>query len=227
MIFKAVNKLTTKSEKNFFIEQVQVYRRLVEVFCEKNGMKLKAEKNQKYEDELMNIGVINSGEDSDELKKILKEKYSKFEEAVNFVIENRGRIGSLVDKLYNSKRTELQKKSAEINKLTLVDFFCGAGGLSLGFLQEGFNVKLANDIEDVCIQTYKYNHPELPSNKLIQGDIKEIVDNIDDYIDGNIDIVVGGPPCQGFSEANRQRVIDDPRNKLYKYSYKVKYQVLN
>ena len=47
MIFKAVNKLTTKSEKNFFIEQVQVYRRLVEVFCEKNGMKLKAEKNQK------------------------------------------------------------------------------------------------------------------------------------------------------------------------------------
>ena len=168
----------------------------------------------------MNIGVINSGEDIDELKKILKEKYSKFEEAVNFVIENRGRIGSLVDKLYNSKRTELQKKSAEINKLTLVDFFCGAGGLSLGFLQEGFNVKLANDIEDVCIQTYKYNHPELPSNKLIQGDIKEIVDNIDDYIDGNIDIVVGGPPCQGFSEANRQRVIDDPRNKLYKYFVK-------
>ena len=220
MIFKAVNKLTTKSEKNFFIEQVQVYRRLVEVFCEKNGMKLKAEKNQKYEDELMNIGVINSGEDIDELKKILKEKYSKFEEAVNFVIENRGRIGSLVDKLYNSKRTELQKKSAEINKLTLVDFFCGAGGLSLGFLQEGFNVKLANDIEDVCIQTYKYNHPELPSNKLIQGDIKEIVDNIDDCIDGNIDIVVGGPPCQGFSEANRQRVIDDPRNKLYKYFVK-------
>ena len=106
MIFKAVNKLTTKSEKNLFIEQVQVYRRLVEVFCEKNGMKLKAEKNQKYEDELMNIGVINSGEDIDELKKILKEKYSKFEEAVNFVIENRGRIGSLVDKLYNSKRTE-------------------------------------------------------------------------------------------------------------------------
>ncbi|MFR2706443.1 MAG: DNA cytosine methyltransferase [Lachnospira eligens] len=63
--------------------------------------------------------------------------------------------------------------------MTLVDFFCGAGGLSLGFLQEGFNVKLANDIEDVCIQTYKYNHPELPSNKLIQGDIKQIVDHIE------------------------------------------------
>ena len=42
-------------------------------------------------------------------------------------------------------------------KLKVLDLFCGAGGLSLGFLQEGFNVKLANDIEDVCIQTYKYN----------------------------------------------------------------------
>ena len=52
---------------------------------------------------------------------------------------------------------------------------------------------------------------------MIQGDIKQIEDHIEDYIDEDIDIVVGGPPCQGFSEANRQRVIDDPRNKLYKY----------
>ena len=46
------------------------------------------------------------------------------------------------------------------------------------------------------------------------------MDHIDQYIDGEIDVVVGGPPCQGFSEANRQRVIDDPRNKLYKYFVK-------
>ncbi len=43
------------------------------------------------------------------------------------------------------------------------------------------------------------------------------MDHIGDYIREDIDVVVGGPPCQGFSEANRQRVIDDPRNKLYKY----------
>ena len=126
-------------------------------------------------------------------------------------------MGGLLDKLSNAKRKEIQKVAAEKHNLTLVDFFCGAGGLSLGFLQSGFNVKLANDIEDVCIQTYKYNHPELPAEKLIQRDIKQIVDHIEDYIDEDIDIVVGGPPCQGFSEANRQRVIDDPRNKLYKY----------
>ena len=129
-------------------------------------------------------------------------------------------MDGLLDKLYNSKRKQIQSAAKKKKNLTLVDFFCGAGGLSLGFLQEGFNVKLANDIEDVCIQTYKYNHPELPTDKLIQGDIKQIVDHIEDYIDGDIDIVVGGPPCQGFSEANRQRVIDDPRYKLYKYFVK-------
>ena len=69
-------------------------------------------------------------------------------------------------------------------------------------------------------QTYTYNHPELPSQYIIQGDIKTIVDNVQDYIVGDIDVVVGGPPCQGFSEANRQRIIDDPRNELYKYFVK-------
>ncbi len=220
MIFKSVCKLQSKAEKAFCIEQMQVYRRLVEAFCEKNNINLTAGVNENYINELLDIGIIDKPEELTELKNFSKEVYTVFEEAVNFVISNRAIVGSLMDKLYNSKRREIQKESDKKKKLTLVDFFCGAGGLSLGFLQEGFNVKLANDIEDVCIQTYKYNHPELPSDKLIQGDIKEIVDNIENYISDDIDIVVGGPPCQGFSEANRQRVIDDPRNKLYKYFLK-------
>lgn len=220
MIFKSINKLVTKVEKSFFLEQMQIYRRLVEVFCEKNNLELKAKPSERFEEELISIGVIDNINEINQLKDFAKDFYYKFEEAVNFVIANRNKVGSLVDKLYNSKRADIQKEAAKNKRLTLVDLFCGAGGLSLGFLQEGFNVKLANDIEDVCIQTYKYNHPELPSNKLIQGDIKEIVDNIGDYIDEDIDIVVGGPPCQGFSEANRQRIIDDPRNKLYKYFIK-------
>ena len=217
MIFKPVKALQNKTEKAFFIEQVQVYRRLVEVFCERNGLALRAERQEGYARELRDIGVIECEEETEELKKFLGADYAGFEEAVNFVMANRQLAGGLVDKLYNSKRREKQRKAEGEGRLTLVDFFCGAGGLSLGFVQEGFHVKLANDIEDVCIQTYKYNHPELPSDKLIQGDIKEIVDNIGSYIDGEIDVVVGGPPCQGFSEANRQRVIDEPRNKLYKY----------
>lgn len=220
MIFKSVCKLYDKTEKNFFIEQMQVYRRLVEVFCEKKSLELKAGVNEEYIEELKRIGVIDKADELEALKAFSKEQYGKFEEAVNFVMEHRNEVGSLVDKLYNSKRAQIQEETSKQKGLTLVDFFCGAGGLSLGFLQEGFRVKLANDIEAVCIQTYKYNHPELPSDKLIQGDIKEIVENIDDYIDEEIDVVVGGPPCQGFSEANRQRIIDDPRNKLYKYFVK-------
>lgn len=102
--------------------------------------------------------------------------------------------------------------------LKMVDLFCGAGGLSLGFTQEGFVTCLANDIQEVCVDTYAHNHPETPRNRIILGDIKEkIVDHVDELLDGvDVDIIVGGPPCQGFSMANRQRLIDDPRNALYK-----------
>ena len=217
MIFKSVNDLCNKTEQNFFCEQVKIYIRLVEVFCEKNGIEMPQEDSGEVNEELVNIGVIKNEDDLETLKKVLGDDYKSFRSAVCFYINNKKKVGPLLDKLSNKRRSEIQKESQKKNTFTLVDFFCGAGGLSLGFLQEGFNVKLANDIEDVCIETYKYNHPELPSSKLIQGDIKQIVDHIDDYIDGDIDIVVGGPPCQGFSEANRQRVIDDPRNKLYKY----------
>ena len=217
MIFKNVNELSNKTETAFFVEQIQVYVRLVEVYCEKNGMELEMNTKEMPIEELKKIGLVNGENDLPELKRVTGNLYDKFIAAAQFAAVHRSDMGGCLDKLYNSERAKLQEAAAKKHDLTLVDFFCGAGGLSLGFLQEGFNVKLANDIEDVCIQTYKYNHPELPTSKLIQGDIKQIVDHIEDYIDENIDIVVGGPPCQGFSEANRQRVIDDPRNKLYKY----------
>ena len=103
------------------------------------------------------------------------------------------------------------------DSLQMVDLFCGAGGLSLGFTQEGFVTCLANDIQDVCVDTYAHNHPETPRNHIILGDIKQVVDDVDDLLSRKrVDIIVGGPPCQGFSMANRQRPIDDPRNKLYK-----------
>ncbi len=217
MIFKNVNELSNKTEKSFFIEQIQVYIRLVEVYCEKNNIEFEHDVKKIPLEELKSIGLIKNENELDELRKVATKNYDDFIAAAAFASVHRKEIGSCLNMLYNSERKILQKKAEKKHNLTLVDFFCGAGGLSLGFLQEGFNVKLANDIEDVCIQTYKYNHPELPTSKLIQGDIKQIVDHVEDYIDEEIDIVVGGPPCQGFSEANRQRVIDDPRNKLYKY----------
>ncbi len=100
---------------------------------------------------------------------------------------------------------------------TMIDLFCGAGGLSLGFTHEGFSVSLANDIEPCCIDTYSHNHPETPRKHIVLGDINNVIANIDSLLRfKDVDVIVGGPPCQGFSMANRQRLIDDPRNALYK-----------
>ena len=219
MIFIPVSKLTS-SDKNFFVEQVDLYIKLVNAFCQKNHLENNCNEKLENIEELRSIGVVEDKSELPALKNILKTNYALFIKSVNFALAHKSELNGLLDKLDNSKRFELQKDFNRKTNFTLVDLFCGAGGLSLGFAQEGFNIKLANDIQDVCIETYKYNHPELPTSKIIQGDIKEIVDNVEDYIDTDIDIVVGGPPCQGFSEANRQRVIDDPRNKLYKYYVK-------
>lgn len=121
-----------------------------------------------------------------------------------------------VRKFCNTYISNLRLK-VNSNKLQMVDLFCGAGGLSLGFTQEGFVTALANDIEECCVDTYAYNHPETNRKNIILGDIRQVTDHLEVLLKGKeIDIVVGGPPCQGFSTANRQRLIDDPRNKLYK-----------
>lgn len=115
-----------------------------------------------------------------------------------------------------------QREKINVNSLKMIDLFCGAGGLSLGFTQEGFITCLANDIEECCVDTYAHNHPETPRDHIVLGDIQQLVDNVEDYLMfKDIDIIVGGPPCQGFSEANRQRLIDDPRNQLYKNFVKI------
>ena len=110
-----------------------------------------------------------------------------------------------------------RRRAVRDSDLRMIDLFCGAGGLSLGFTQEGFITALANDIEDCCLDTYSHNHPETPRALIVKGDIREVVSNLEKLVKGSrIDVIIGGPPCQGFSMANRQRLIDDPRNHLYK-----------
>lgn len=122
-----------------------------------------------------------------------------------------------VNKYCNTYIKEVRSLVDE-NSMKMVDLFCGAGGLSLGFTEEGFVTCLANDIQEVCVDTYAHNHPETPRSKIILGDIKEmVVDHVEELLEGvKVDVIVGGPPCQSFSTANRQRIIDDPRNFLYK-----------
>ena len=99
----------------------------------------------------------------------------------------------------------------------MIDLFCGCGGLSLGMEQAGFQVLFASDIDPVCSQTY-LNNRSLDKSRMFVGDIAELNKKYDCFSNKLIDIslVCGGPPCQGFSMANRQRLIDDPRNNLYK-----------
>lgn len=107
------------------------------------------------------------------------------------------------------------------SRYTLVDLFAGCGGLSLGLEHAGFETVFFNEIVSNYASTYIANR-ELKEENYYVGDINNLIENINDYSrvllnpERPISLVSGGPPCQGFSMANRQRIIDDPRNQLYK-----------
>jgi len=110
--------------------------------------------------------------------------------------------------------------------MKIVDLFCGAGGLSLGFEKAGFKPVLAIDFWNRAILTYNHNH----KNKVgISIDIRDVDKSFltkklgSDFT--NIDGVIGGPPCQGFSIAG-QRIIDDERNVLYRDYFQI-VEILN
>ena len=98
----------------------------------------------------------------------------------------------------------------------VLDLFCGCGGLSKGFIDAGFNVALGIDFDDMALKSFVANHENSEALKLdlFNHDNIEVIQHRLEEKNISIDVLVGGPPCQGFSLAG-PRQIDDSRNKLY------------
>lgn len=97
--------------------------------------------------------------------------------------------------------------------MNVISLFSGCGGLDLGFEQAGFDIPVANEFDKKIWETFKVNHPK---TKLIEGDVRKITkEDIAPYIEGEVDGIIGGPPCQSWSEAGALRGIDDERGQLF------------
>ncbi len=138
----------------------------------------------------------------------------------------------------SSNRSSHDLKIVTPRKLTVAEFFCGCGGFSHGFVRSGrFDAVLGNDIKKAALRTFELNHlGELGAPIILDGDIRTI--SIEDIVlaleskgvaIGELDCLIGGPPCQGFSQMRRSeerkgdaivsfkgynRLDQDPRNDL-------------
>lgn len=106
--------------------------------------------------------------------------------------------------------------------MKLVDLFAGAGGLSCGLEMAGFSPILANELVDQYAKTYQENNPNI---KVIIGDVRQVCElDLKQQLKlrvGELDLLAGGPPCQGFSVNAPIRTLDDNRNQLFKYFLRV------
>lgn len=104
--------------------------------------------------------------------------------------------------------------------MKVIDLFAGCGGLSLGFLKAGYSIEGAVEFDPVIANTYRKNFPQ---TKMIVSDVEK-VDGDGVFGHNAADVIIGGPPCQGFSMAGariRQGFIDDPRNYLFKHYFNI------
>lgn len=97
--------------------------------------------------------------------------------------------------------------------MKVISLFSGCGGLDLGFERAGFDIPVANEIDKTIWDTFRANHP---NTYLIEDDVRNIKkDDIEKYIDGEVDGIIGGPPCQSWSEAGTLQGIKDSRGQLF------------
>lgn len=106
-----------------------------------------------------------------------------------------------------------------VKKYGVLDLFCGCGGMSWGLAKQGFDILAGIDIWDIALSTYAHNHKNAKTMNLdiTNADPMTVLKKLD-ISPNKIDVIVGGPPCQGFSKNTPAagRFLDDPRNQLYK-----------
>lgn len=109
------------------------------------------------------------------------------------------------------------------NKYRTLDLFSGAGGLQLGFERHGFDILLSTDFDSDCESVHKINRPNIPFLRMDIHDLDEKV--LNEYLGESleVDMLIGGPPCQGFSTIGKRissdplkRTAADPRNTLFR-----------
>lgn len=120
-------------------------------------------------------------------------------------------------------RLPRRRLAAAAEPLTFIDLFAGCGGFSLGLQWSGMQCLAAIDFNASAIETFKRNHPEVPV-ALVKDLTKFAPKELDKLLGSTpVDVIVGGPPCQGFSKARQvggsnhgERLVYDPRRELYK-----------
>ncbi len=117
----------------------------------------------------------------------------------------------------SKKKLPRARRKSPASPLLTIDLFCGAGGITEGFRQAGYRCLYGNDCMPEAIQTFSFNHPEAWADERdIEMVDPALVRKRLGLLKGALHVLVGGPPCQGFSINAPERFLQDRRNKLFK-----------
>lgn len=171
-------------------------------------------------DEITKISLVLEKLAHGEIKPKIKKRISKetFDYSIVSVNPRRGYTKTERNEKYLTLLTKLENNfnNDHSNDPTAISFFAGCGGLCYGITAAGFNIVASNELVEEYKEIYKLN---FPNARFLSNDIRDISESeIDELLKDfpNIDLFVGGPPCQGFSLAGK-RDVKDQRNTLFQY----------